>query len=161
MGTRKERYIELHGEEAWKEKMKKERVRYIKERDRRVAWQREYNEKNRERINQRQRVYDAKYFKSKRGRAAYLVTGYRTMDRERGLGETTITQEWILENIFTGKCIYCGEADWRKLGCDRIDNTKSHTPDNVVCACLNCNNQRSDRWTWEEFIEHKKTKGRP
>lgn len=156
MGTLKKRFIELHGEEAWREQLEKYKVRYQKEKEKRVAYQREYNEAHREQINKRQREYDPKYYDTKRGRAAYLLNGYRQMDKNRELGETTLTQKWIIENIFNSKCVYCGETDWKRLGCDRINNDLPHTQENVVCSCLNCNNQRSDRMSFEEFIEYKK-----
>lgn len=163
MGYNKTDYIRVHGEAAWElekeRRNKKDRERYLtKERERRIQWQRDYNEKHREEINKRQRHYDPQYYSTKRGRAAYLVSGYRCMDKNRGLGETTLTQKWIMENIFTSKCVYCGNDDWKELGCDRIDNTKPHTPDNVVCSCFNCNNQRSNRWSVEEFVKIKTKK---
>lgn len=156
MGTTKKRFIELHGEEAWKKKLEKNKERYKKERERRIAYQREYNRTHREQINKRQREYDPQYYSTKQGRAAYLANGYRNMDRIRGLSGTTITQQWILDNIFTSSCTYCNETDWHKLGCDRIDNNLPHTPENVVCSCSKCNNQRSDRWSFEDFLKAKK-----
>lgn len=43
-----------------------------------------------------------------------------------------------MENIFAKPCAYCGETDWTQLGCHRIDNSKPHTIDNVVCCCRKC-----------------------
>lgn len=159
MGTKKARFIELHGEEAWQEHLKKDRERYVREREKRIAYQSKYNEEHREEINKRQREYGAKYYDTPKGRACYLVSGYRCMDKNRGIGETTITQEWILENIFKSKCIYCGNDNWRELGCDRIDNNLPHTPENVVCACVSCNNTRADRYSVEEFMAIRQQKG--
>lgn len=164
MGTTKKRFIEIHGEEAWKIEAEKRKRRdsekYLKNRDHRIECQRIYNEKNRDIINKKQREYDAIYYDTPRGRSAYLLSGYRNLDKKFNRGECTITQKWILENIFTSSCTYCGESDWKKLGCDRIDNTLPHTPENCICACLNCNNQRSNRWSVEDFKEYKQ-KGRP
>lgn len=86
--------------------------------------------------------YRREYRSTPRGRAKQMVHHFRYEDKKHNRGECTITEDWILENIFTSKCYYCGETDWRKLGCDRKDNTKSHTPDNVVCACETCNKKR-------------------
>lgn len=61
--------------------------------------------------------------------------------------------QWIIDNIYSGGCIYCGETDWRKLGCDRIDNTKPYTKDNVVCSCARCNKLRSNKFTVDEMKE--------
>lgn len=91
------------------------------------------------------------YHSTKNGRAVNLCSNYRYSDKKYNRGECTLTPEWIIENIFSGqKCHYCGEDDWTKLGCDRIDNSKPHIPDNVVCCCLNCNNKRQKK-SFEKF----------
>lgn len=72
-------------------------------------------------------------------RANNLLCAYKQNDRKHERGETTITAPWILEHIFSSKCVYCGETDWKLLGADRIDNTKPHTPENVVPCCSYCN----------------------
>lgn len=94
-----------------------------------------YRERNKEILSEKH----AKYRQSKEGRAVYLAYNYKVQDLKHGRGESTITPQWIIENIFTKHCAYCGQTDWRKLGCDRIDNTKPHTEDNVVCSCGKCN----------------------
>lgn len=158
MGTRKERYIELHGEEAWKEKMKKE-----------LASKREYKKRNREKLKESSKIYYSEhkeqkkkrrqcYDKTQPGKASRMVDYLKKYDKKAGRGESTITQKWIIENIFASSCVYCGETDWRKLGCDRIDNSLPHTPENCVCSCGTCNVERGDRWTVEEF---KRLKGDP
>lgn len=88
-------------------------------------------------------------------RAHNLARNYKKDDEKDGRGESTLTTGWIKKNIFSGqKCVYCGEEDWHKLGCDRIDNTKPHTPDNVVCSCSKCNIERGSM-SYEEFKEKK------
>lgn len=67
--------------------------------------------------------------------------------------DNDLDEKWITDNILSKECIYCGETDWRKLGCDRIDNTKPHTKDNVVCACARCNKLRSNKFTVDEMIQ--------
>ena len=109
----------------------------------------EYQNENKDKL----RNYLKEYRKTKIGRAVYLCDNYRREDKLHGLGECTLTPEWIVENIFSGqKCVYCGEDDWTKLGCDRIDNDKPHTPDNVVCSCWECNNKRKNT-DFNEFIK--------
>lgn len=76
------------------------------------------------------------------------------MDRIKGL-ETNLTPEWIMDNVLNSKCFYCGETNWTKLGCDRIDNTKGHTTDNCICSCGICNVKRNDRYTVEEFKQYR------
>ena len=63
-----------------------------------------------------------------------------------------IDKNWIVDNGFT-ECIYCGETDWRKLGLDRINNSKPHTEDNVVPCCRRCNIIRGNRFTVDEMKE--------
>lgn len=83
------------------------------------------------------------WFKTKEGRAYNLADNYKRMDEKSGRGQSTITSKWIEENIFTSKCYWCGTDDWQVLGCDRIDNNKPHTPDNVICSCGKCNIKRN------------------
>ena len=94
------------------------------------------------------------------GRASKLFNSYRDSDSKRHRYDVSgnVTPEWIMEHIFTGSCVYCGDSDWRHLGADRIDNSKPHTPDNVVCSCGICNIEREHRkLTVEEFREYRKT----
>ena len=77
-------------------------------------------------------------------RAERLANGYKVIDDRKGLNNN-ITAEWIAEHIFTQSCLKCGESDWHKLGCDRINNKLGHLTNNVVCACRNCNIKRSTK----------------
>lgn len=86
------------------------------------------------------------------GRAAKLLSGYKKQDKKYNRGECTLTPQWIVENIFSKPCHYCGETDWRKLGCDRIDNSKPHTEDNVVPCCKDCNIKKMHK-EYDEFIK--------
>lgn len=100
--------------------------------------------------------YMLDYRKTQKGRAQQLSDSYKWKDRITNRGECTITKQWILDNIFTSTCTYCGESDWRKLGCDRIDNTLPHTPENCICSCKLCNSERQyKRMSLEEFREYK------
>ncbi len=90
------------------------------------------------------------YYKTPRGRANSLCKAYTKQDANLNRGECTITAQWILDNIFTKHCLYCGESDWHKLGCDRINNSRPHTPENVVCCCYKCNPKRGKK----DFLEY-------
>lgn len=94
--------------------------------------------------------YHAEYYKTPMGRANCLVRSYRRKDIKYNRGECTLTPEWIVDNIFPKPCHYCGETGWEIMGCDRIDNSKPHTPDNVVPCCSNCNTKRGTK-DYEEF----------
>ena len=98
-----------------------------------------------------------KWHSTKEGRANNLANAYKQLDRNARRGESTITPQWIIDNIFTSKCYWCGEDDWKLLGCDRIDNTKPHTEDNVVCCCVNCNIERGRR-SFDWFTKYQRSK---
>ena len=84
-------------------------------------------------------------------RAGNLVQKYKRNDKKANRGECTLTPQWIVENIFSKSCHYCNETDWAKIGCDRIDNSKPHTPDNVVPCCYSCNCKKGTK-KYEDFI---------
>lgn len=74
-------------------------------------------------------------------RACKLLQNYRALDKKYDRGECSLTVEDIY-SLWEQGCHWCGETDWHSLGADRIENTKPHTIDNVVCACGNCNVKR-------------------
>ena len=61
----------------------------------------------------------------------------------------------MISNITTKPCFYCGDTN--RVGCDRIDNSKGHTKDNVVPCCYDCNCARNDNFSHEEMIMLGKT----
>lgn len=122
------------------------------------AYNREYSRRwralNKERhnkYNEEYRKLHVEYFKKYRennlrtynismtSRASKLLYAYNQADikADRGLGD--IDAQWIIDNIFSKSCVHCGETDWRKLGCNRIDNSKPHTKDNIEPCCAKCN----------------------
>lgn len=116
----------------------------------------EYYQANKERISEYQKEYQKKYYSTPIGRATSIVNNNNDKDRAKGFDiSNNVDRLWVVENIFTSKCIYCGDSDWTHLGCDRIDNAKPHTPDNVVCSCSECNEERSNRFTVEEFKSYR------
>lgn len=126
----------------------------IEEYERRLEQRRQWYAQNSDYIKEK----DKRYHQTPRGRANNLKSAYNRNDKKKGFDiSNNINPEWIVTNVFSGhKCIYCGESDWRKLGVDRVDNNKPHTPDNCVPACWDCNNARGDKYTVEEFIEYRK-----
>ena len=155
----KKDYIAKYGEAAWEvERVKRSAYQaqyYQKNKERKLKNQGEYRGTNK--FREWRREYDAKRRRTKKGRAHQLISTYVYADREKGYGDCTITEDWIISNIFNSSCIYCGDSDWKHLGADRIDNSKPHTPENCVCSCGICNCERGDRCTVEEFIEYRKT----
>lgn len=98
---------------------------------------------------ERKRGYDKKYQSTKKGRASNLLCSYRQNDKKYNRGECTLTADWVIENIFSQPCAHCGETDWHKIGCNRLDNSKPHTPDNVEPCCKKCN----DKLARDEFSD--------
>ena len=142
----KEEYVSKYGEEAYKI-MREQRNKYYSEnREKELNRKRRYCE-DKEKWRD---VYE-RYYGTKKGKVAKIINSYRAADKDKGRGDCTLEPDWVMENILNSSCIYCGETDWRKLGCDRIDNTKSHTPDNIVCSCWDCNNKRRKEG-FEKFL---------
>ena len=109
----------------------------------------EYRKNNRDKIRAQVKEYNS----TPKGRAYYLLNAYRREDKAKNRGECTLTKEWIIDNIFSGQCChYCGKTDWHELGCDRIDNSLPHTPDNVVPCCWECNNKKHTT-PYDEFMK--------
>ena len=154
----KEEKLEYNKEfkETHKEDIKKwAKTSYERNKDKHTERKKVYAEKNKEHIKEKQR----EWAQTKSGKACSRLHKYKLMDLKYCGGGTTITKQWILDNIFNGqKCHYCGESDWKKLGCDRIDNSKPHTPDNVVCACGDCNHDRRNRnKSVEEYVIYRRS----
>ena len=85
------------------------------------------------------------YFRIRRntpiGRAEMLLSMYNQSDKNKGRGRGDLTSQWIVDNIFSKPCAHCGETDWHKIGCNRLDNSKPHTMDNVEPCCGKCNSK--------------------
>lgn len=84
--------------------------------------------------------WSKEYRKTMMGRACHLVSGYILQDKRRGFDRAVdFDAQWLIDNILTKPCAYCGETDWHKLGCNRLDHTKPHSKDNVEPCCYECN----------------------
>lgn len=113
-----------------------------------AAQQAEYYQNNKE----KKIAYRAKYYQTPMGRAFGLLSRYKSSDKKYNRDECTITAEWIVEHIFNQPCHYCGRTGWTKMGCDRVDNSLPHTPENCVPCCDKCNRKRGTT-TYEEFMK--------
>lgn len=90
-----------------------------------------------------------------RSKASKMISAYKCKDKKLGLTNCDITIDWMIENIILQPCKYCGDVE--RIGCDRIDNDKGHTMDNVVPCCYDCNCARNNNFTYEEMLELGKT----
>ena len=149
----------LKNKERIKEKRKK---RYLKNKEKELEQNKKYyqehiddiskyQEKYRIRNSEELKKYKQSYYSQKKGRGLRLAEHYRRTDKQMGRGECSLTGLWIHNYIFSQKCVYCGEEDWTKLGCDRKDNSKPHTEDNVVPCCVSCNKKRGTK-SFKEFV---------
>ena len=82
-------------------------------------------------------------YSDKERRARALLKNYNAKDAEYNRGIGDLTPEWIVDNILSKPCAHCGETDWTKIGCNRLDNTKPHTMDNVEPCCKKHNDELS------------------
>lgn len=91
-----------------------------------------------------------RYYATDGGRAAILASTYRKIDKKKGF-QCDVDTEFLIKHIIIKPCIYCGDTQ-EQIGCDRIDNSKGHTKNNVVPACKTCNVSRMDNFTHEEML---------
>lgn len=98
-----------------------------------------YYGKNRDKIIGKQKEYNLEYDHTPMGRAQSLLQSYKRADKNANRGKGDITAKWIVENIFSKPCSHCGIEGWKIIGCNRLDNSKPHTMDNVEPCCFKCN----------------------
>lgn len=85
-----------------------------------------------------------------RAKASKMISSYKAKDKSNGFDNICdISIDWMIDNILKKPCHYCG--DTYRIGCDRIDNTKGHTKDNVVPCCIECNTARNNYFTYDEM----------
>ena len=118
----------------------KNKALWEREQERVKKWRREH------------KIYCKNYAKNRyrNNRNAHLLINYKRKDRIRNR-EFDLTLKWFVDNIVNKICFYCGST--KHLGCDRVDNTKGHTKDNVIPCCVDCNRGRGDL-TIEEYKNH-------
>lgn len=85
--------------------------------------------------------YRKKHINTPSGRASNLISSYNEADKKANRDKGDLTAEWIVENIFAKPCAHCGKEGWRIIGCNRLDNSKPHTMDNVEPCCRSCNSK--------------------
>lgn len=140
---RKQRYQEN------KEKELEQSKKYHKEHKEEIAeYLKEYQIKNKNKLSK----YKKEYYSQMHGRSLRLVEHYKREDAMHNRGECTLTAQWIIDNIFSKTCVYCGESDWLKLGCDRKYNELPHTEDNCVPCCFDCN-RKKNTMNYDEYIQ--------
>lgn len=135
--------------EEHKEELAEKKRQYYREHKEQMK---QYRKDHAEQIKEQMKQYNKQYRKTPMGRALRLLDTYNRNDKKYNRGECTLTAKWIVENIFTKPCHYCGKEGWKVIGCDRIDNSLPHTEDNVVPCCEECNKKRGTM-DYYEFIK--------
>lgn len=103
-------------------------------------YNRQYYLKRRDELIKIKTEYQKEYSKTQMGRAQRQYQQYKRMDKRNGFDDVIdFDAKWIVDNIYTKPCVHCGETDWHKLGCNRINDNKPHTKDNVEPCCFHCN----------------------
>lgn len=139
MGRKKIYQTEEEKKKAQKEANKRCYQKHIEERRTYSReYQKKYYSKNKQNINEKAHI---KMFQEPLRRAKVLLYEYNRADKKRGLCEGNLTPQWIVDNIFTKPCAHCGKAGWQVIGCNRIDDDKPHTIDNVEPCCQKCNSK--------------------
>lgn len=82
-------------------------------------------------------------------KASKMISSYKHKDKINGTSICDVDIDWMIKNIMTKPCYYCG--DTHRVGCDRIDNSKGHTKDNIIPCCYDCNCARNNNFTVEEM----------
>ena len=80
-----------------------------------------------------------------RRRAQEIVQNYNQEDKKYNRGKGDLTSQWIVKNIFSKPCVHCGKTGWKIIGCNRLDNSRPHTMDNVEPCCEECNHKLAGR----------------
>lgn len=138
MANIKKYFTDEERKKAQKEAQKRWYQKNIeREREKSKKHRKQYYEENKEIINEKNRI---KYKEDQLRRAYVLLYEYNRADKKNNRGDGDLTPQWIVENIFSKQC-KCGESDWTKLGCNRINNSLPHTKDNVEPCCKECNSR--------------------
>lgn len=112
-----------------------------------LEWKRNHYKQNKQKYQEKYK----KYYATPKGRAAHQISNYKRQDINNGFGEVIdFDAQWIVENIYCKPCAHCGESDWHKIGCNRLDNTKGHTKDNVEPCCKKCNDKLGLEYQWKK-----------
>lgn len=124
-----------------------------KNKEHRKDYMRKYQETHKDKLAKYNSQYHSDYILTAKGRANSLLQGYRLKDKLYNRGECTLTDDWIVDNVFNGQCChYCGESDWTKLGVDRKDSSLPHTKENCVPCCRSCN-EKKHTTPYDEFMK--------
>lgn len=84
----------------------------------------------------------------KKDKISKMLSAYRLKDKKHGY-IFDLPRDHFEKNILSQPCTYCGSTE--NVGCDRKDNKKGHTIENVIPACYTCNAVRNNHFTVDEM----------
>lgn len=120
----------------------------------RSCYKKNYNSKNRDRINEKARKWSKEHRDQTKLYARTPKAKFqniRSSARSRKLSFTITESEYI--EIIKSPCYYC-EGFFSLPECggglDRLDNNLGYDLNNVVSCCTICNRTRNDNWSPEE-----------
>lgn len=118
------------------------------------CYQKEYNNKNRNKINAMARIWSREHREQTKLYARTIRSKFknlRSAAKSRGLKFSITENEYI--ELMKSPCYYCNgffplpEAGG---GLDRLNNELGYYLDNVVSCCSICNQTRNNNWSPEE-----------
>lgn len=130
----------IYSDEERKERRKITQKKYYeKNKEKLILYYQTHYRENKEAHQERVNNYRKNWCYKPIGRACSLLSAYNQADMLYNRGKGDLTAKWIVENIFSKPCAHCGKEGWKIIGCNRLDNTKPHSKDNVEPCCRDCN----------------------
>ena len=87
-------------------------------------------------------------YQKRRNKINRMFSAYKLKDKKHSF-TFDLSKDYFENEILSRPCTYCGSTE--NVGCDRIDNSKGHTKDNVIPACYTCNAVRNCHFTVDEM----------
>lgn len=112
---------------------------YNENKEKILEYQKKRYSENKEACLESNRKWEKENYNTPMRRAHRLIQSYNHSDLKLGRGKGDLTSKWIVENIFSKPCAHCGRVGWDVIGCNRLDNGKPHTMDNIEPCCEECN----------------------
>lgn len=130
----------IYSDEERKERRKITQKKYYeKNKEKILLYSQTHYRENKEAHKERVKNYRKNWYDKPISRACNLLSAYNEADMLYNRGKGDLTAKWIVENIFSKPCVHCGKEGWKVIGCNRLDNTKPHSKDNVEPCCRDCN----------------------
>jgi len=126
-------------------------------RDRVNLYHERYKSKNADKIKEYRKLYRLSHVdKIRKDRSMY---GDKLLSRYKSMIDGATRRNYVVSislnefsEVVSNPCLYCGESE-KKIGVDRIDNSKGYTLENSAPCCKVCNTMKL-AMTVDEFFKH-------